>query len=185
MLCNIGYPSETHLKLTSHKISFVHNICLSCPIVFCTEHGTDTAMLRAKFQANWIIETDVMDEQVSVRFLFKMSFGGIYYIAHHPGISSSLHMSWDLHTLLFKCFFMCSQYHGCRHPGGSWCCQDISRTVTYYRALIARFMGPTWGPPGSCQAQVGPMLAPWTLLSGCSAIITRSVFSNIFKRDTP
>ena len=31
---------------------------------------------------------------------------------------------------------------------------------------IARFMGPTWGPPGSCQPQMGPVLAPWTLLSG-------------------
>ena len=31
---------------------------------------------------------------------------------------------------------------------------------------IAKFMGPTWGPPGSCQPQMGPMLAPWTLLSG-------------------
>ena len=27
-------------------------------------------------------------------------------------------------------------------------------------------MGPTWGPPGSCRSQVGPMLAPSTLLSG-------------------
>ena len=27
-------------------------------------------------------------------------------------------------------------------------------------------MGPTWGPPGSCRPQIGPMLAPWTLLSG-------------------
>ena len=27
-------------------------------------------------------------------------------------------------------------------------------------------MGPTWGPPGSWQPQIGPMLAPWTLLSG-------------------
>ena len=26
---------------------------------------------------------------------------------------------------------------------------------------IARFMGPTWGPPGSCRPQMGPMLAPW------------------------
>ena len=26
-------------------------------------------------------------------------------------------------------------------------------------------MGPTWGPPGSCRPQVGPMLAPWVLLS--------------------
>ena len=32
--------------------------------------------------------------------------------------------------------------------------------------LIARFMGPTWGPSGTDRTQVGPMLAPWTLLSG-------------------
>ena len=31
---------------------------------------------------------------------------------------------------------------------------------------IARFMWPTWGPPGPCRPQVGPALAPWTLLSG-------------------
>ena len=33
---------------------------------------------------------------------------------------------------------------------------------------IAKFMGPTWGPPGSCRPQMGHMLAPWTLLSGIS-----------------
>ena len=33
---------------------------------------------------------------------------------------------------------------------------------------IARFMGPTWGPSGSCRSQMGPMLASWTLLSGFS-----------------
>ena len=32
--------------------------------------------------------------------------------------------------------------------------------------LIARFMGPTWGPSGANRTQVGPMLAPWTFLSG-------------------
>ena len=31
---------------------------------------------------------------------------------------------------------------------------------------ITKFMGPTWGPPGSCWTQVGPMLIPWALLSG-------------------
>ena len=31
---------------------------------------------------------------------------------------------------------------------------------------IAKFMGPAWGPPGSCRPQMGPMLAPWTLLLG-------------------
>ena len=31
---------------------------------------------------------------------------------------------------------------------------------------ITKFMGPTWGPAGSCRPQMGPMLAPWVLLSG-------------------
>ena len=31
---------------------------------------------------------------------------------------------------------------------------------------IAKFMGPTWGPLRSCRPQMGPMLTPWTLLSG-------------------
>ena len=31
---------------------------------------------------------------------------------------------------------------------------------------VAKLMGPTWGPPGSCRPQMCPMLAPWTLLPG-------------------
>ena len=34
------------------------------------------------------------------------------------------------------------------------------------RTQITKFMGPTWGPPGTSRRQLGPMLAPWTLLSG-------------------
>ena len=30
----------------------------------------------------------------------------------------------------------------------------------------SKFMRPAWGPPGTCRPQMGPMLAPWTLLSG-------------------
>ena len=37
--------------------------------------------------------------------------------------------------------------------------------VTQATSQIARFMGPTWGPPGDDRTQVGPMLAPWALLS--------------------
>ena len=32
--------------------------------------------------------------------------------------------------------------------------------------LIARCMRPTWGPSGADRTEVGPMLVPWTLLSG-------------------
>ena len=31
---------------------------------------------------------------------------------------------------------------------------------------IARFLEPIWGPPWAGRTQEGPMLAPWTLLSG-------------------
>ena len=33
---------------------------------------------------------------------------------------------------------------------------------------IARLTWQTWGPPGSCRPQVGPMFAPWILLSVAS-----------------
>ena len=41
------------------------------------------------------------------------------------------------------------------------------RTLTVKVTQITKFMGPTWGPPGSCRPHMGPMLAPWTLLSKC------------------
>ena len=44
-------------------------------------------------------------------------------------------------------------------------------------SLIARFMGPTWGPSGADRTHVGPMSAQWTLLSG--------VFSNTWLNTMP
>ena len=40
-------------------------------------------------------------------------------------------------------------------------------------APIARFMGPTWGPSAADRTQVGPMLSPWTLLSGMLSELLR------------
>ena len=37
---------------------------------------------------------------------------------------------------------------------------------------IAKFTGRTWGPPGSCRPKMGPMWAPWTLLSGMFVWVT-------------
>ena len=47
---------------------------------------------------------------------------------------------------------------------------DLIHQVPADMFQIAKFMGPTWGPPGSCRPQMGPMLAPWTLLSGVSLV---------------
>ena len=43
-------------------------------------------------------------------------------------------------------------------------------TLFDIHTLITRFMGPTWGPSGADRTQVGPMLAPWILLSGYAFI---------------
>ena len=44
--------------------------------------------------------------------------------------------------------------------------------TTYMPPMRARFMGPAWGPSGADRTQVGPMLAPWTLLTGTSLNVT-------------
>ena len=43
-------------------------------------------------------------------------------------------------------------------------------------ALMTRFMGSTWDPTGADRTQVGPMLAQWTLLSGCLMTGYHTVF---------
>ena len=51
----------------------------------------------------------------------------------------------------------------------------ISNHPFYDTSQIAKFMWPTWGPPGSCRPQMGPMLVPWTLLSGIICVVTWTV----------
>ena len=48
------------------------------------------------------------------------------------------------------------------------------RQSWHLRTQIAKFMGPTWGPPGSCRPQMGLMLASWTLLSGELSVFSGS-----------
>ena len=65
-------------------------------------------------------------------------------------------------SILFRCIVT----NNPKYPGpGALGCPQIH---------VAQFMGPTWDPPGADRTQVGPMLAPWTLLSGSSS--TRQYF---------
>ena len=63
----------------------------------------------------------------------------------------------------------------CAHVIGlfPWC---IGAVIFRFRiiitSLITRFMGPTWGQSGADRTQAGPVLAPWTLLSGIYTKIT-------------
>ena len=50
-----------------------------------------------------------------------------------------------------------------------WMQHESRRLLNYPQ--IAKFMGPTWGSPGSYRSQMDPMLAPWTLSSRSVSVI--------------
>ena len=78
----------------------------------------------------------------------------LWLVVRHTGVWASPLSPWtDLTALLMKIIGRSSHL---------W-----PKSVTHVKtSLIARFMGPTWGLSGVDRTQVGPMLAPWTLLSG-------------------
>ena len=73
---------------------------------------------------------------------------------------------WPFHLHLIFCQSNNSHNGGCcrssRHRIGI----SPQEPTMMIHTQIAKFMGPTWGPSGSSRPQMGPMLAPWTLLSG-------------------
>ena len=72
---------EIHTNLLSNlNPLFVHSYLLNYSIVLklCTEHGSITAVLCAKFPNDWTTEIIALDERVSARFEFKMSLGCVW-----------------------------------------------------------------------------------------------------------
>ena len=55
---------------------------------------------------------------------------------------------------------------------------QVNATLPQTITQIAKFTGPTWGPPGSCRPQMAPMLAPWTLLSGKLSALNNGLVSS-------
>ena len=75
------------------------------------------------------------------------------------------------HSDGFLCAGSWIRVRAVRPPPPTWWLLVIIILIRHFKgwfmtSLIARFMGPTWGPSGADRTQVGPMLAPWTLLSG-------------------
>ena len=101
-LCNVGYPSETHLKLNSHDGSLGHDLILIHLIVwkFGIKHVNIIPVLPAKFRNDWTSETGEWD---FTRFEFKVYFGRISVIAHPPihpmGLNDKCHIDWGCHRM--------------------------------------------------------------------------------------
>ena len=75
---------------------------------------------------------------------------------------------------LIGCTIITKRYAWCIYPNPSIISRAppqsyeclITREVFQYASQIAKFVWPAWGPPGPFRSQMGPMLAPWILLSG-------------------
>ena len=94
-------------KLKFRKMSFIHNICYCYLIVlkFCTEHGSITAVLCAKFQNHWTTEKNAMDRWHFMRFDLKLSLRQMLTTAMAPGSGGGLLVQ------LITCYICCWQRH--------------------------------------------------------------------------
>ena len=71
------------------------------------------------------------------------------------------HFWLDPHLALLTVLRFQHYFSKATHTFQSWLAKVISRMC----AQISRFIRLTWDPPGANRTQVGPMLAPWTLLA--------------------
>ena len=85
-----------------------------------------------------------------------------YLILFHTTLQISLMYThyWPTTLYVGQCLFIWMEWVFPVVPVAHNCCHQFSFI------LIARFMGPTWGPFGHDRTLVGSMLAPWILLSG-------------------
>ena len=103
--------SITYLYVIQSFWNFPQSTALSSFSNFCTEHGSDTVVLCAKFQNDWTTERD-MDKRHFARFEFGMSCGQKSYI-FFPG-------SYNNHHIIMR-RFMCTRGN---------CCSSNAYTVT-------------------------------------------------------
>ena len=91
-----------------------------------------------------------------VFFILVMSIFSRIYIICLPIFCNAILLHWQLGSLIAPV--------PTNWPG------KVGQRIT---TQIVKFMGPTWGPSRSCWPQMGPMLAPWTLLSGLYQTTTK------------
>ena len=108
-----------------------------------------------------------------------------YPVDNTVNVVSKLHCSWQIFLNVVITFRLCapnSRWMGQTRVaswGGYCLCYLLFQTAMF--SQVARFMWPTWAPPVSCRPQVGPMLAPWTLLSGLVLLLSGCISYRVLR----
>ena len=157
---------ETHLAFKSHKCSLPFHLLLICEIIwkFCVEHYAKLHKKGLHMYGLW---------RNKITRDLRLSGVSWYHILQQPLRFRRLCTEYSklLCTDLCRCLESCEGwlYSLQKLP----CFLDLS--------LVARFMGPTWGPSGADRTQMGPMsqiLLP--AISRRSASISIFFFTNYF-----
>ena len=179
--CNIGYSSETHLKLNSREISLVKIIHFSCQIVLkiCTEHNSDTAVLFAKFLNNLTNEQCVMGKRdfarykyvIYICYIYMIHFGRIYNVATDLRLYSTHRLRRHMRQLRYMWhiivtgisvheLFLCFPGFFCWHSLMTSSNENIFRVTG---PLYGEFSGHRWIPlTKACDAELWCFL--WSML---------------------
>ena len=133
-------------------------------------------MVALKYTANMAYIPQIIGEY-HLAVVLKWTINILYTLIHIPIKWLSGERQW---SLLYIVVFIRHNRNmlivSATRSGHCW--DDFHATVALISAyqsfvvtpgvltLIARFVGPTWGASGADRTQMGPMLAPWTLLCG-------------------
>ena len=102
-----------------------------------------------------------LNENVYILIIFSLRYVPKGSINNIPALVQIMAWRWPGDNPLSEPMLVSFLMHMCvTQP------QWFDNTTVIMFTKIAKFMGPTWGPPGSCRPQMCPTLAPWTLLSG-------------------
>ena len=146
-------------------MEYAHSFVMHCFVVVITLILVDSQVPWARIlQGCFIVNEEIVWLPLSQCQLFHYEGFGWNWMV----LNRFKHDIWSVFCMFHGIYCICC------------CCRDLCynsvRQTHRGRSSmppITRFMGPTWGPSGADRTQVGPMLAPWTLLSGAAFYHTR------------
>ena len=171
-ISNIKYGVWWRMLLPSAKIRYHENS--SCELSIWVKHLIDLLTLLPVFK--WVYSSFVTGRiEVSIKLCPPTPDCSWMFSNHLSCCSfcgtkrSSWWLEWQSYLTwenVIKCHSSGKLFDGIYRLNSIWQWQIDFMCGHHLTAQIEKFMGPIWGPPGSCRPKMGPMLAPWTLLSG-------------------
>ena len=152
------HPKTKTYFFTLWKFKSYHKYGQHSPHVLCNNHGN--------FMWNWRDDVVIFTEEGKIGHP-KISLLWMGHV-NVSSIWREDHCDWHQRAWLGKFNQLCKYIKSCvnysrlNHKGNNFSCKNILRGLDQQRMTprITMSMGPTWGPPGSCRPQVGPILAP-------------------------